>query len=65
MVVASWWAVRDVRFEVMKRQADLLQVIGALHASSSFAGRLHGRQQQPDQDADDGDDHQEFNESKT
>ena len=32
---------------------------------ASFARRLHGRQQQADQDADDGNDHQQFNKRKT
>ena len=41
---------------VLQRQANLLQVVAALHAAGRLAGRLHGRQQQRDQHADDGDD---------
>ena len=49
---------------VVDRQADLLEVVLALGASGRFARRLHGRQQQSDQHADDGDDHQQFDERK-
>jgi len=40
-------------------------VVTALHAASRFASGLHGRQQQRDQNADDGDNHQQFDQSKT
>jgi hypothetical protein len=49
---------------VVHRQADLLQVVGALHPVGRLPDLLHGRQEQPDQDRDDGDDHQELNERK-
>ena len=45
---------------VVERQPDLLQVVGAVQAAGGFAGRLHRRQQQPDQNADDRDDHEQF-----
>ena len=44
--------------------ALLLEVAGALGPSRRLAGRLHGRQEQRDEDADDGDHHQEFDEGK-
>jgi len=43
-----------------RRQADLLQVIGTLEP----AGRLHGRQKQGDQDADDRDHDQQLDQRK-
>ena len=45
---------------LQKRQADLLEVVLALQLSGGLARRLHRRQQQRDQNADDGDHHQEF-----
>src|SRR5262245_41350198 len=39
-------------------QADLLEVVGALHPVGSLADLLYRRQQEADQDGDDGDDHQ-------
>jgi hypothetical protein len=39
----------------VKRQADLFEMVRALDAPRRLAGRLHGRQQERDQDADDGD----------
>ena len=50
---------------VLHGQPELLQVVGALHAVGGFANLLHGRQQQSDEDRDDGDDNEQFNESKT
>jgi hypothetical protein len=52
------------RFVIHERQADLLEVIAALHASRRFASRLHGREQQSDQNTNDGDNNQQFDESK-
>ena len=40
---------------IVQGQPDLLQVVGALGAVGRFAHFLHGRQQQGDQDANDGD----------
>ena len=45
-------------------QAELSHVVQALSAARRFAGGLDGRQQQRDQHADDGDDHQQFDERK-
>ena len=39
---------------VMGREGQLLQVVGAAGAAGRLAGRLHGGQEQPDQDRDDG-----------
>jgi hypothetical protein len=50
--------------EVVCGQADLPQVVGALHSPGSFAGRLHRGEQQGDQHADDRNDHQQFHERK-
>ena len=47
-------------FKVKGRQAHLFEIVLALRTPSSLAGGLDGRQQQGDQDADDGDDDQEF-----
>ena len=50
---------------VVHRQADLLQVIQALRAPGRLARRLHGRQEQGDQHADDGDHDQQFDQRET
>ena len=50
---------------VVQRQADLLQVVGALHPIGGLAHLLHRRQQHADQDADDGDDHQQLDQGKS
>ena len=49
---------------VVQPQADLLEVVDALRASRRFASGLHRWQQKRDQDSDDGDDHQEFDQSE-
>src|SRR5436190_23968001 len=41
--------------KTMKSQANLPQVVAALHAAGRLAGRLHRRQQQRNQYANDGD----------
>ena len=46
------------------RDADLLEVVGALHPPGGFPRGLHGRQQQRDQDPDDRDHDQQFHERK-
>ncbi len=48
----------------MDRQANLLELIGALGAPRRLAGRLHRRQEQPDQDRDDRDHDQELDQGK-
>jgi len=45
-------------------QAQLLQVVDALSAACGLARRLHGGQQQADQDGDDGDDDQEVDQGE-
>ena len=47
---------------VMQGDAELLEVVGALDPAGGLAGLLHRRQQQGDEDADDGDHHQQFDE---
>ena len=42
-----------------------LRLFVQLRPAGGFACRLHGRQQKRDQDADDGDDHQQLDERKT
>ena len=44
--------------------AEVVQVGGALRPPGRFAGHLNGRQQQADQHADDGDDHQQLDEGE-
>jgi hypothetical protein len=46
-------------------QPNLLLVVGTLHAPRSFTGRLHSRQEQCHQYANDGDDDKQFNQGKT
>jgi hypothetical protein len=48
------------RMIVVQGDADLMQIVFATGAARSLAGGLHGRQQKRDQNADDGDDDQEF-----
>jgi hypothetical protein len=50
---------------VLPGQADLLELIRALSASSRFARRLNGRQQQRDQNADDRNHDQQLDQSET
>jgi hypothetical protein len=45
---------------IVQGQADLLEMIAALNASCRLAGRLHRRQQQANQNANDGNDHQKL-----
>ena len=51
--------------EIVQGQADLLEVVLAFVPGGGLADLLHGRQQQPDQDGDDGDDHQQFDQRET
>ena len=70
--VTSWMSVPSPpvgrrllgRLEIEDGQADLLQVVRALCTPSRFASDLDGRQQQLGQNADDGDDHQQFDQRK-
>jgi hypothetical protein len=50
--------------EVLRRQGDLVEVVGADHAVGCLAHLLHGGQQEADQERDDGDHHQQFDQSK-
>jgi len=50
---------------VVQCQSHLLEIVAALGAACCLASGLNGRQQQGDQDADDGDDHQELDECET
>ena len=46
-------------------RSDLLEVVAATHPACGLARRLNGGQQQTNQDANDGNDDQQFNERKT
>jgi hypothetical protein len=66
------WKISNARRQMpicvmvkMSGHAELLQIVGAVGAARSLAGRLNGRQQQRDQDADDCNHHQKFDEGKT
>jgi hypothetical protein len=48
----------------VQSQADLLQVIAALQAGRRLTDLLDGGHEQCDQDADNGDDNQQFNQRK-
>ena len=50
---------------VVQREPDLLQVVDALRPPGGLAGRLHGGQEQGDQDGDDRDHHQQFDQGET
>jgi hypothetical protein len=52
-------------FKIVYSQANLLQIVGALHSTSSLACGLHRRQQKPDENADDRDHDQQLNQGKT
>src|SRR5262249_44974317 len=60
-------AVREVANQVMmvmERDADLFEVVGARGPVRRLAYLLHGGQEQSDQDADDGNDDQQFDQGK-
>jgi hypothetical protein len=50
---------------VLHGQTDLLEVVETGSAPRSLSSRLHGGKQEGDEDANDGDDDQEFNERET
>jgi hypothetical protein len=52
------------RVVVVQRQGQLPELVAALQAACGFAGALHRRQQQGNEDADDGDDHEQFHEGE-
>jgi hypothetical protein len=49
---------------VVQAQADLLEVVGALHPVGGRPHFLHRRQQQGDQDTDNGNDDEELDEGE-
>jgi hypothetical protein len=49
----------------MKRQPDLLEVVGATHAIGRFTYFLNCRDQQSDQNCNNGNDHKQFNQCET
>jgi hypothetical protein len=49
---------------IVQGNPNLLEVVAACASPGSFAGGLHGRQQQADKHADDGDDNQKFDKRK-
>jgi len=50
---------------IVNAKADLFEVITATHSASGFPSRLHGREQEPDQNANNGDDNEQFYKRKT
>jgi hypothetical protein len=50
---------------IVQSDADLLEMIAALHAAGGFAGRLDGGEKQRHENPDDGNDHQKFHECKS
>jgi hypothetical protein len=50
---------------VVKRQPKLLQIIEASDTTGSLSNSLDPGQEQPDQNRNDGDDHQELNQSES
>ena len=50
--------------EVVTRQTQLLQVVGALDAPSRLASHLNGWQEQRDENANDGNHYEELKESE-
>jgi hypothetical protein len=50
---------------IMKRKAQLLEIVRARHSPGSFANFLDGRKQEANQDRDNRDDHEEFDQRKT
>ena len=51
-------------FVIRRGQAELFQVVRALHAARGFPRRLYGWKQQPHQHADNGDRRQQLDERK-
>jgi hypothetical protein len=51
--------------KIVERKAHLLQVVLTLHAPSRLTSRLHRRQQEGNQHADDRDYNQQLNERET
>jgi hypothetical protein len=49
---------------IVQGEADLVEVVAALHAGRGFANLLHRGQQKPDQDADDGDDDEQLDQGE-
>jgi hypothetical protein len=49
---------------VLQRDPQLLEIVLAGAPPRCLAGRLHGRQQEADERADDGDHHQELDQRK-
>jgi len=53
------------RFIVVTRKNHLLDVVLATHPPSCFSSGLNGRQQQPNQNSNDGNDHQQFDQGES
>ena len=52
-------------FEMMRRQTDLPDIVGTLRPPGRFAHHLDRRNQHPDQNPDDGNDHQQLHQRET
>jgi hypothetical protein len=49
----------------VQRQSNLFEIVLALRPAGGFTRLLHRRQQERDQDRDNGDHHEQFNQSKS
>jgi hypothetical protein len=61
----AWWQPLSGIVVGVHRQAQLLEVVSAAAPSPRLACRLHCGQKQPDEHADDGDHHKQFDERET
>ena len=52
-------------FKIQRGKPHLPKIVRTTHPPSRFAGRLDGRQEQPDEQADNGDNHQQFHKGKS
>ena len=57
--------VIEQRLVLLRRDAELPEVVAALAPPGRLAGSLHGRQKHPDQDDKDPDDDQQLDERET
>ena len=52
-------------FKIQRSEPHLPKIVRTTHPPSGFAGRLDGRQEQSDEQADNGDNHQQFHKGKS
>jgi hypothetical protein len=63
--VVSGWETLEGRLIIVSRQADLLQVVQALCAAGCLTNLLNGWQQKANQNANDGNDDEQFYQGKS